>query len=138
MGGRAKGERTAARLLPEGRSFLLSWLVRLGNRDYNCDHARQTPEATKQHAKSIERWDDEGGAPSGGRVTGKHPKRPRGPKLMVDLATGNAEETDPSAGKDKAAVEMGRKGGAARASKMTPERRAEIARKAAASRWKKD
>ena len=96
------------------------------------------PKQPNNNAKSIERWDDEGGAPSGGRVTGKHPKRPRGPKLMVDLATGNAEETDPSAGKDKAAVEMGRKGGAARASKMIPERRAEIARKAAASRWKKD
>jgi hypothetical protein len=99
------------------------------------------PKQPNNNAKSIERWDDEGGAPSGGRVTGKHPKRPRDPnqwaKLNVDLATGNAEETDPSAGKDKAAVEMGRKGGAARASKMTPERRAEIARKAAVSRWKK-
>ena len=31
---------------------------------------------------------------------------------------------------------MGKKGGAARAAKMTPERRAEIAKNAAASRWK--
>ena len=38
--------------------------------------------------------------------------------------------------KNPAAVELGRKGGAARAKSMSPERRAEIAKKAAASRWK--
>jgi hypothetical protein len=35
------------------------------------------------------------------------------------------------------AAEMGRKGGAARARNLTPEQRAEIARKAAATRWEK-
>jgi hypothetical protein len=56
---------------------------------------------------------------------------------VMQIATGEAEETrdDKDAGKDKAAQEMGRKGGAARAKNMTPERRAEIARKAAAKRW---
>jgi len=43
--------------------------------------------------------------------------------------------------RDPAAVELGRKGGlkggAARAASMTPEQRAEIAKKAAAARWKK-
>ncbi|KAA2235566.1 RNA-binding protein [Salinarimonas soli] len=39
--------------------------------------------------------------------------------------------------KDPAAVSLGRKGGVARAATMTPERRAEIARKAAAKRWGK-
>jgi hypothetical protein len=38
-------------------------------------------------------------------------------------------------GKDKAAHEFGKKGGAARRDKLSPERRAEIARKAAAKRW---
>ena len=44
-----------------------------------------------------------------------------------------AEEPEKSA----AAAELGLKGGAARAKSMSPEKRAEIARKAAASRWKK-
>ena len=43
--------------------------------------------------------------------------------------------------KDAAAVELGRrgglKGGKARAQKLTPEQRSEIARKAAAARWNK-
>ena len=45
------------------------------------------------------------------------------------------------AGKNPAAVALGRlggkKGGAARAAKLTPEQRSEIARKAAAKRWGK-
>ena len=69
----------------------------------------------------------------------KRPKRPRDPaqlaKLIVDIATGEAEDTDPNKGKDAAATALGRKGGAARAASMTPERRAEIAKKAAAKRW---
>jgi hypothetical protein len=75
------------------------------------------------------------------------PKRPRDlnqwAKRMVDLATGDVSDREPTPeeqGKDPAAVEMGRrgglKGGAARAASMAPERRAEIARKAAQSRWK--
>jgi hypothetical protein len=62
---------------------------------------------------------------------------------MVDLATGNAQETDPYKGKDASAVNLGRrdglKGGKARAAKMTAERRAEITRKAAkAMRFQKN
>lgn len=72
------------------------------------------------------------------------PKRPRDPnqlaKLIVDMATGECPP-DPKPEKDPAAVALGRKGGLkggkARAEGMTPERRAEIARKAAESRWKK-
>ena len=75
----------------------------------------------------------------------KHPKRPRDlnqwAKRMVDLATGNAQEPDPNEGKDAAAVSLGRrgglKGGKARAAKMAPAKRAEIARKAAKARWGK-
>lgn len=75
---------------------------------------------------------------------------PRGPKgerrpadvigaavKVMRIATG--EETDdlPDDGKDPAAKALGAKGGAARAKTMTPERRAEIARAAAAKRWGK-
>lgn len=72
-------------------------------------------------------------------------KRPRDPnqlgKLIVDLATGEAEEPKPDDGKNPAAVALGRKGGLkggkARAAKMTPEQRTESAKRAAAARWAK-
>jgi hypothetical protein len=54
----------------------------------------------------------------------------------MQILTGEAEDESPADdGKDPAAKALGAKGGAARARSMTPERRAEIARKAAASRW---
>lgn len=72
------------------------------------------------------------------------PKRPRDPnqlaKSIIDIATGQKPDRDPTPeeqGKDPAAVAMGKRGGAARAASMSPERRAEIARKAAANRWQK-
>lgn len=58
-------------------------------------------------------------------------------KMIADLATGETEEKDPDDGKDPAAVALGRKGGRSRASSMSPERRAEIAKKAADKRWSK-
>lgn len=62
-------------------------------------------------------------------------------RQLVDEATGEAEPFDPDAGKDPAAVALGRKGGLkggkARAAKMTPEERSEAARKAAQARWGK-
>jgi hypothetical protein len=73
----------------------------------------------------------------------KHPKRPRdfnqAAKLVIDIASGQVEDRVPTPeeqGKDPAAFAMGRKGGAARARSLTDERRKEIAKKAAASRWK--
>lgn len=45
------------------------------------------------------------------------------------------EEEYEDDGKDPAAKALGAKGGKARAAKLIPERRAEIARKAAAKRW---
>lgn len=58
---------------------------------------------------------------------------------LVDEATGEAPPFDPDAGKDPAAVALGRKGGLkggkARAAKMTPEQRTEAARRAATARW---
>lgn len=71
----------------------------------------------------------------------KKPKRPRDAnqlaKFITDIATGEAVEKDPDDGKDPAAVALGRKGGKSRASSLSPERRAEIAKKAAAKRWSK-
>lgn len=74
------------------------------------------------------------------------PKGPKGEKRPADvvgaadkvmqIATGEIGETTDD-GKNKAAVELGRKGGQARAKKMTPEQRSEIARKAAQKRWSK-
>ena len=67
----------------------------------------------------------------------KTPKRPRDPnqlaKLITDIATGEAET--PADTRDPAAVAMGSKGGTKRAESLSPERRAEIARKAAEKRW---
>jgi hypothetical protein len=66
-------------------------------------------------------------------------------RRIVDEATGekSAEPEnvpDPDAGKDPAAVELGRrgglKGGKARAKRLSARQRSEIARKAAATRWK--
>lgn len=78
------------------------------------------------------------------------PKGPKGEKrpgdvigaaiMVAKIATGEIEESAATEddGKDPAAKALGAKGGKARAEKMTPERRAEIARKAALNRWKKD
>lgn len=70
----------------------------------------------------------------------KRPKRPvdvvSNAVHMMRVLTGEAEDTPSGGGKDKAAQAMGRKGGAARAKAMTADRRAEIAKNAAASRWK--
>jgi len=70
---------------------------------------------------------------------------PTDPNLLaarvVGLATGEDSAPPPKAAKKKnaAAVALGRKGGlkggAARANKLTAERRAEIAKKAAQARW---
>jgi hypothetical protein len=73
----------------------------------------------------------------------KKPSRPRDPnqlaKHIVDLATGAASDPTPDAGKNPAAVELGRlgglKGGKARSDSMTAERRSEIAKEAARARW---
>jgi hypothetical protein len=62
---------------------------------------------------------------------------------VVQEATKEPEQPQPKPieGKNPAAVALGRlgglKGGKARASKMTPEQRKEIAQKAAKARWKK-
>lgn len=56
-------------------------------------------------------------------------------KSIVDLATGSGSTKNP------AAVALGRLGGLvggkARAKKLTPKERSDIAKKAAAARWKK-
>ena len=71
------------------------------------------------------------------------PKRPKDPnqlaKLMVDIATGEAQDDLNFEGKNPAAVLLGRlggkKGGAARAAKLSAKERSAIAAKAAHERW---
>ena len=67
-----------------------------------------------------------------------NPKRPRDPnqlaKLIVGIASGEEAETLPPP-KNEAAAELGRKGGKRRSESLTPERKKEIARSAAAKRW---
>ncbi len=75
------------------------------------------------------------------------PKGPNGQKRPADaignaikvarIAVGDEEDTVEPDGKDANAKEMGRKGGAARAAKLTADERSKIAKKAAAKRWKK-
>jgi hypothetical protein len=69
----------------------------------------------------------------------KRLKRPRDPialaKLIGDIATGQVEDKTEDK-RNPAAVEMGQKGGRARAASLSKMRRSEIARKAAKSRWK--
>ena len=57
---------------------------------------------------------------------------------VVRIATGEEAGDVQDDGKDPAAKALGSKGGKKRAENMTPERRAEIARKAAQSRWRRD
>jgi len=55
---------------------------------------------------------------------------------VMQIATGEVDETIVDDGKDPAAKALGAKGGKARAANLSPERRKEIARKAAEKRWK--
>ena len=76
------------------------------------------------------------------------PKGPKGEKRLADvignavkvmkIATGEEPETTVDAGKDTAAVSLGRRGGKARAATLNAKRRKEIAQKAAKARWKPD
>lgn len=61
-------------------------------------------------------------------------------KMIVDIAIGEMEEKPDT--RNPNAVALGKlgglKGGKARAQKLTAEQRSEIAKRAAAKRWKKD
>ncbi len=57
-------------------------------------------------------------------------------KIIVDIATEEAEQS-PELAKSAAGRKGGNKGGAARASALSPEQRSDIARLAAQARWKK-
>jgi hypothetical protein len=77
-------------------------------------------------------------------MSGAHPERPRDPaqlaKLIVDIATGEVEDREPTPeerGKDPAAASLGRRGGIARAAKMSADDRSKIAKEAALKRWSK-
>ena len=74
------------------------------------------------------------------------PKGPKGQKrpadaigaavLVAKIATGEEEEAEDKKA-SSAAAQLGSLGGKKRAANMTPERRSEIAKKAAEKRWKR-
>ena len=74
------------------------------------------------------------------------PRGPKGEKRPADvigaavmigrIATGEIDDLTTDDGKNAAAVALGRMGGKKRAEGMSAKRRKEIAKKAAASRWK--
>lgn len=69
-------------------------------------------------------------------------KRPRDPnqlaKMIVDIATGELDDTVSESKKNPSAKRKGgAKGGRARAKRLTPQEREDIARLAARARWKK-
>jgi hypothetical protein len=77
----------------------------------------------------------------------KRSSKPRDLNSMAAAIVGQATDPedkgdDPYEGKNPAAVELGRlggkKGGKARAAKLTPDERSEIAKRAAAARWSKN
>jgi hypothetical protein len=77
-------------------------------------------------------------------MPGPRRKRPRDPaqlaKLIIDIASGEVEDRSPTPeeqGKDPAAAVLGQKGGRARATSLSEAKRKEIAKRAAATRWKK-
>jgi hypothetical protein len=75
------------------------------------------------------------------------PRGPKGEKRPADvnaravvigkIATGAIEDVTTDDGKNAAAVALGRMGGKARAAGMSAKKRREIAKKAAASRWRR-
>ena len=66
------------------------------------------------------------------------PKKPKSHKRSADITTVKIEKASESPdGRNRAAVQLGSKGGQARAKKLGAKRRSEIASKAAAARWKK-
>jgi len=75
----------------------------------------------------------------------KQPARPRDPnqlaRLILDVATGERNNDSPRPGDEPQETAWrqkgGRKGGKARAKKLSAGKRAAIARAAAAARWKK-
>jgi len=76
------------------------------------------------------------------------PKGPKGQKRPADvisnavkvarIATGEDTDVGADDGKDPAAVSLGKRGGKARAEALSKKERADIAKKAAAARWKKE
>jgi hypothetical protein len=85
-------------------------------------------------ARVFSLWHNEG-------LIGYH-KRPGDPaqlaKLMIDFASGDVEDREPSTEEGGKTKEVsGSIGGKKRAASVAPEKRAEISRKTAAARWRK-
>lgn len=102
-----------------------------------------TDKRDKSHnpsARTLARWETEGGAPKEGR----NPTLPRDTnqlaKLIADIDRGESEDRV-TGEKDPRAVGAGhlggRKGGIAHTNKLSPEERKRIALRAARARWDK-
>lgn len=57
---------------------------------------------------------------------------------VARIATGEINDEPSEESEESAAAQLGRRGGAARAERLSPEQRQEIARKAAKARWDKE
>ena len=75
------------------------------------------------------------------KIKVKHPDIFQLAHAVVEAATDESKPVEETTTKNPAAVALGRlgglRGGKARAKKLTAERRSEIAKEAAAARWKK-
>jgi hypothetical protein len=75
--------------------------------------------------------------PRGPKGEKRHAVVNRNAALIAKIATGEAADDVRDDGKNKAAQELGRLGGKARAAGMSAKKRKEIAKKAAQKRWGK-
>jgi hypothetical protein len=98
--------------------------------------ADKRPKGTHNPSQKSQRWDNEGGAPKGGRA-----KRPRDPaqlaKLMIDIASGEVKDREPMPRVSLTKKQAAEIGGKKRAVLLTKARRTEIAKSGAAARWKR-
>lgn len=96
---------------------------------------RATPELAQKNADNLNKSDE------AMKEEQTRAPRPRDPlalaKLVGDIATGQTKDKAPEDGKNANAANLGRLGGAARARALTPEKRKELAQRAAAKRWGK-
>jgi hypothetical protein len=111
--------------MPQGQAKSLGTLKKLEKLSDELDTAKDTSEATTKEIQRAQRTAE--------RV--KHDVRllnPNSTKGKPERSKGRRTED----GKSKAAVELGRKGGAATAKTLTPPQRSALAMKAAKARWK--
>ena len=126
MSDRKRGERDS---LKDPSNRIISWMARHGSswmprRLSSWAQRRRRKEEEREQERELERRERQ----ADWRTISKAYLK------SIDLTI---EEDIDDGGKNKAAVALGRKGGRARAEKLSKQRRVEIARNAAAKRWSK-